>query len=138
VRLGDAARRIGLLRIPEETDPPVELQEISRELRRTRARLAPAAARGGFARAIADPVANALQRAVARGARRLRPEILAARQALAQRALAEGPASLSLRERRTLLGDARILDELHRAVWALPEAGARAWGTSGAGPLANP
>src|SRR5207253_735751 len=63
----------------------------------------------------------------------------AARQALLERALAEGPASLTGRERRILLGDPDLTDALHRRVWALPdhERAAR-WGRPGLAPHPGP
>src|SRR5207245_1027675 len=51
------------------------------------------------------------------------------------RALAEGPASLTGRERRILLGDPDLTDALHRRVWALPDHDRAArWGRPGLAP----
>ena len=64
---------------------------------------------------------SALHRALLGRSRSLAPSLQAARQALLERALAEGPASLTGRERRILLGDPDLTDALHRRVWALPD-----------------
>src|SRR5204862_439126 len=74
-----------------------------------------------FVRAAVDPYVNALHRALLGRSRSLAPSLQAARQALLERALAEGPASLTGRERRILLGDPDLTDALHRRVWALPD-----------------
>src|SRR5439155_734649 len=121
--LGERARRWGLFVIPEETAPPPELQDL-RELARTarqRMRALPERERDGFVRAAVDPYVNALHRALLGRSRSLAPSLQAARQALLERALAEGPASLTGRERRILLGDPDLTDALHRRVWARPD-----------------
>ncbi len=134
-RLGDRARRARLFLIPEESDPPAELRALEELLDAARARTAatPASERDGLVRAAVDPTANALRRALLGGRRRLRAGIRTARQALLARALANGPASLDVRERRVLLRDPDVVDELHRRVWALTEPErAERWGRPGA------
>jgi membrane glycosyltransferase len=129
--LGRRARAAGLFLIPEETAPPPELSDLHQELRAAEGRAArlPAAERDGFVRGAVDPGANALHRALLRGRRSLRPAIRAARRALLERALVEGPAALGAAERRVLLLDPDCVEALHRGVWELtdPEA-ARRWG----------
>jgi membrane glycosyltransferase len=123
VRFGDRLRRLGLLRVPEETAPPFELAELARHLEAaeaTNARL-PAALRDGFVRAVIDPTVNALHRAL-RGERRLLKEsIREDRRALLERAIADGPAALSPGDKRILLADADLMGALHRAVWELAD-----------------
>ncbi len=136
-RLGERARAAGLFLIPEESDPPPELRDLQRALRAARERTArlPGPEREGFARAAVDPRTNALHRALLRGRRSLQPGIRAARRALLGRALAGGPAALVPAERRVLLLDPDCVDELHRAVWELPDPeAARRWGRVGGGP----
>jgi membrane glycosyltransferase len=134
VRLGDLARRAGLFLVPEETTPPRELADLEEELagERAAADALPPLEREGFVRAVVDPFVNALHRTLLRGPRRLRPSVREARWRLAQRALAEGPGSLGPRERRTLLLDPDLVDELHLRVWEIPDPErSRLWGRPG-------
>jgi membrane glycosyltransferase len=128
--LGRRARERGLFATPEEVSPPAEVLDLEADLaRRARERAArPAAARDGFVRAVFDPGENALHCALRGGPRSLAPSIRAAREALVQRARAEGPAALDAGARRLILSDRDCLRALHRAVWRIeaPQ-GARPW-----------
>jgi membrane glycosyltransferase len=141
VSLGERTRRWGLFLIPEESDQPPELRDV-RDLLKTAQRQSaalPPAERDGFVRVAVDPYVNALHRALLGRRRSLRASIRAARRALLERGLTHGPGSLGSRERRVLLLDPDLVDELHRRVWALPEgAGAAAWGRPGNGGAADP
>lgn len=131
VSLGQALRRIGLLRIPEESEPPPELRDLATFLEAAEAeeRALPALERNGFVRAVVDPLDNAVHCALRRRPRRMRPSIRRAREALVQRALQSGPLALDERERRILLADAEQMEGLHRAVWEIPSwERARLWG----------
>jgi membrane glycosyltransferase len=134
VSLGERARRRGLFLIPEETAPPPELRDVhelaaAAEQKRS---FLPAPEKDGFVRAAVDPYVNALHRALLGARRSLRASIRAARRALLDRALAGGPASLSARERRVVLADPDLTDELHRRVWELPDRRqAERWGRPG-------
>jgi membrane glycosyltransferase len=135
VRLGDATRRWGFFRIPEEADPPPELRDVYarvEEAQRQRATLPPAE-RVGFVRAVVDPYVNAVHRALLRGRRRLGEAVRSERRALIERALSDGPGALAAHERRVLLLDPDATDELHERVWAIQdrELAAR-WGRPGA------
>jgi len=139
--LGERARRWGLFVIPEESAAPPELQDL-RELARAarrRTEALPPRERDGFVRVAVDPCVNALHRALLGRSRSLAPRLRAVREALLERALAEGPASLTVRERRILLGDPDLTDALHRRVWELPdrERAAR-WGRPGRAPHPGP
>src|SRR5437667_180636 len=139
--LGERARRWGLFVIPEESAAPPELQDL-RELARAarrRTEALPPRERDGFVRAAVDPCVNALHRALLGRSRSLALRLRAVREALLERALAEGPASLTVRERRILLGDPDLTDALHRRVWELPdrERAAR-WGRPGRAPHPGP
>ncbi len=135
VRLGAASRRAGLFVTPEEAVPPPELVELEARIaaaRRREEELVPSE-RDGFVRAVVDPYANALHLWLLRGPRARKRSIEEKRLVLVERALAEGPATLSQRDRRMLLLDFQRLEELHRRVWELPSAErARAWGRPGA------
>jgi membrane glycosyltransferase len=86
----------------------------------------------GFVRAIVDPGMNAVHRALLRGRRTVAPAIRAARDDLVRRALAGGPESLDVTERRILLGDPACVDAAHHAVWELPADAASRWGIAAA------
>jgi membrane glycosyltransferase len=135
IGLGERARAAGLFVIPEESAPPPELVDVERETARAvsaRAAL-PAVEHDGFVRAVVDPVVNAVHCALIGGTRGGRPGLRAARQALVERALAQGPEALAPSERRVLLADVEPMIDLHRGVWQLPDpARATRWGVPGA------
>jgi len=135
VRLGARARALGLFLIPEESDPPAELRDLAANLRvaeQAEAAL-PSIEVDGLVRTAVDPFVNATHRALLGRPRHLRADIAAARRDLLDRALRDGPAQLSPRQRSTLLGDPTLVDRLHAAVWALPERERAAqWGRPGA------
>jgi membrane glycosyltransferase len=118
VRIGTAARASRLFLIPEETEPPVELADLADQLAGERAQ---PLHRTGFARAIVDPFANAIHRALLRGNRRTSASIASERRALAEKAVAHGVADLSAADKRALLYDPTTVTELHRAVWAIDD-----------------
>ena len=131
VSLGDRARRWRLFLIPEESDPPAEIRSLTERLAVEEAeeQARPAVERDGLVRVAADPLVNALHRAMLGDARRLTPEIQAARQALLERLVTQGPGSLAARERRQFLTDPVLIDQLHERVWSLPDRDrARQWG----------
>jgi membrane glycosyltransferase len=133
-RLGDRARAWGLFLIPEESDPPLELRDLDAHLRAAdRATEAiPAAEEDGFVRAAVDPFVHAVHRARLGRRRRASTGVTSQRRELLARVLANGPTALPARERRMLLTDPEMVDRLHTAVWALPEAERAArWGRPG-------
>jgi membrane glycosyltransferase len=122
VSVGDAARRMGLFVIPEETDPPQELRDLASILEQEQAAQAalPLAQRNGLERAVVDPYVNALHRALLRRPRRVRAEIRAMRAALVERLLGQGTRALTPREQRIVFNDPDSVDQLHAEVWQLP------------------
>ncbi len=136
VSLGERARAWGLFLIPEETEPPLELRDLEVNLQRAQqhSEALPHAELDGFVRAAVDPYVNALHQALLGPPRRLRPRIREQRQALLRRAIAEGPASLGLRERQIVLSDAELVQRLHASLWRLPDRQLAArWGRPGGG-----
>ena len=134
VRLGDRARAWRLFVIPEETALPQELHDMHENLRAAQLAAAqlPEGECEGFVRAAVDPFVNALHRVLLRRGRSLRPSIRAARRALLERALAEGPAALNERQRRVVLSDPDMTTELHYRVWELADRPRAArWGRPG-------
>jgi membrane glycosyltransferase len=140
VSLGDRARRWGLFLIPEESDPPPELRSITERMAidETAAQSRPAVERDGIVRVAADPLVNALHRGLlGTTPRSLTPAIRDMRAALLARLAAQGPGALDARERRQLLTDPELIDQLHERVWALPDRDRAAWWGRPAGPRAT-
>jgi membrane glycosyltransferase len=117
VSLGRRFRRAGLLLIPEETRPPLELRIVRRCVHL-------AAGRARFADAVFDPLVNAVACATV-PSRTLAPAVRAARARLVATAVRDGPAVLTRRERMVLLSDPAALARLHLETWASPTARAR-------------
>lgn len=134
VSLGERTRRWGLFLIPEENEPPQELVDLHDNLLHHRAAAAelPAAEQDGFVRAIVDPGANALRRALLGRARSLAPAIAAARRRLLDASLRAGVHAIGSAERRVLITDPALVDELHERVWRLRDPrDALPWGRPG-------
>lgn len=130
VSIGRKFRKNGLLMIPEEIAPPVELIELNARLRGGERRYAGVFENlHGFVRAVVDPTVNALHLALLRRERRLNATVIARRRALAHKVLDKGPLAATKAEKKELLSDPERLISLHRAVWQLsdPEK-ARWWG----------
>ena len=119
IELGDAARRRGLFVIPEETNPPRELEELDIAMAEAKGLHAalPEAWQDGFALAVADPGMQAVHRSLLGGRRQWTPEIRDARNEILDAVAAGGPAAADNRSRRIILNDPELLDELHRRVW---------------------
>jgi membrane glycosyltransferase len=117
VSLGRLLRRAGLLLIPEETRPPLELRIVRRRAHEP-------ASRAGFADAVIDPLVNAVACATVRQ-RTLAPAARAARARLVATAVRDGPAALTPRDRMLLLSDPAALSRLHLEAWASPALRAR-------------
>ncbi len=113
VSWGRAFRRSGLFAIPEETDVPRELRDMTKHL-------AAAQPLSGFIEAVLDPGLNALVCASAHGHSRV-PAAIRTGDTLVQYALTHGPQSLSEQQKMTLLDEPRLLSQLHLAVWRAPD-----------------
>jgi len=110
--LGVRARHAGLFLIPEETSPPPEIAATERYNDE-------ATATPGWVDAVVDPRTNALMAALAVPRPGLPARVHEERRALVERALAEGPAALTPREKSVLLSDPLALSLLHYRVWTL-------------------
>lgn len=119
VRLGDLARRLGLFVIPEESEPPPVLRDLQERLAQAEER--PARPDDGLVRVAVDPYANALHRALQRPGGRVGAPIAEERRKLLGRAIAQGPGALSAAERRIVLSDPGLCDQLHEQVWAIAD-----------------
>lgn len=121
VGVGRAARRLGLFLTPEEVDPPPELRALHAYLEQPPASIAPLEGHPGFVQAVVDPRIHRLHLKQIGGSRQLNDTLRQRRQELRDKALREGPQSLSARDKRELLGDPDSLKALHLAVWQLPD-----------------
>jgi membrane glycosyltransferase len=127
VSLGALAGRLGLLKTPAETNPPVEVQELAKGL------TAPAAAdffseAPGFTRAVVSPFVLALHLSTSGKKRNPGPKIKARLNSLMELALQNGPESLTAKQKKALLNDPKTLTALHHAVWGLDGDKAKLWG----------
>ena len=128
--VGDAVRREGLFKIPEESRPLPELAELNARMEAVpEAAPLPAdlRAHSGLMQAVLDPYVNAVHVSLLHA----KDEIPAASEerflALRLRLLREGPAALSDRERMALLMDADSMIVLHDLVWSTPSARLGRW-----------
>lgn len=133
VRLGAWTRHLGLFLIPEEVERPRELRDLDEylALNINAAARVPELEKDGFVRAIVDPYVNALHRMLTRGPRSLKASIRRERSALMELALTSGPQALNAKQRKIVLGDPELVEQLHERVWALPREQALRWGRPG-------
>jgi len=134
VRPGERARQRGLLLTPDETQTPPEIRDVQRDVdaAETIAESLPEWRRDGFARAVVDPLHNAVHCALIGSGRSFAPSMRSAHETLVARAVAEGPRSIGHGERRRILRDAEALLTLHHAVWKLSDRDRAArWGLVG-------
>jgi len=127
--LGEIAGRLKLFLTPVDVDPPRELACFAANLARPAPfcpfRLPPGA---GFARAVVIPRVFVLHATLAHNTRRNPPGKTARLRQLMDRALAQGPDSLSPKEKMAILNEPDCLYTLHREVWELEASAAARWG----------
>jgi len=134
---GERAKRRGLLLTPDETSPPQEIQDVQRDVQAAEELAAklPEWRRDGFARAVVDPLQNAVHCALIGSGRTFAASMRRTHEALVERAVTEGPQALGTPERRRLLRDPEALLDLHRAVWQIADRDRAAkWGLDWARP----
>lgn len=117
--LGTRLRRMQLLMIPEEKNPPRELADTARYNEENAQRALP-----GLIEAVTDPVINALLCAHGKVYRNNK------RQSMLKRARSEGPDALENADKLALLDDALLLSRLHQDVWSAHDTHA-GWGIPG-------
>ena len=129
--IGRAFRARGLLVIPEELNPPPELEWI-RSIQQKLGELDVSLGvrePNGFVRAVVEPFVNELHIRLAGTRRAPSFKIGKRRQALQDKALLKGPGSLTPSEKIELLYDPERMAALHKAVWELPDRSlAATWG----------
>jgi membrane glycosyltransferase len=126
---GRAAQRMGLFLTPEETRPPVELQQLRKNLAECYQHLRPIEplrADYGLLQAVLDPYVNAVHVSLLRQ-RRPSEDSREYFLHLRQRLLVGGPTELTPKEKMALLLDADSMIWLHRELWRLPAGGLAAW-----------
>ncbi len=123
VSLGRKAREIGLFLIPEEIAPPPELAMLTQEI--DNKSILPKSIsvkknQDGFVQAVVHPYINGLHWTFRREKRSVANAITDSRRILVDKALSQGPFSLSQTEKMHLLSDPDCIADLHRLVWELP------------------
>lgn len=121
--VGRFFRKLRLFVTPEEVRLPREYQDIEKYLAENtqQGQRLGIAADDGFIRAAVDPGVNMLHRSLLRGSRCLAPEVHARRDELMAKAMENGPAALSKKEKKELLYDSERMSRLHEHIWTLPE-----------------
>ena len=128
--LGEEARAKGWFLIPEETQPPPELQALDH---RPAARENPFFQRPEYAedygllQAVLDPYMHAVHVSLLRLRDQANDKNREHTQELRSKVLSEGPASLTVEERNNLLWDAVALISLHKELWISPRSGLDVW-----------
>jgi membrane glycosyltransferase len=130
VAAGEAVRREGLLKVPEESRPLPELARLNARMAAIPPErpMDPALrAHYGLMQAVLDPYVNAVHVSLLHA----KDEIPAASEerflALRERLVREGPAALTDRDRMALLMDADSMVALHDQVWSTPAARLGRW-----------
>jgi membrane glycosyltransferase len=129
--LGKSFQKLGLFLIPEEINPPQELHllQTMTQNQETSSELVAIPIKEGFTRAVVDPNINALHRALLGGKRKLMPSLIKRRQELQEKALTQGPKTLSPKEKKELLLDPQCLLQMHDRLWeTLDPAILQKWG----------
>jgi membrane glycosyltransferase len=119
---GRRARELGLFLTPDETEPPAELARLAQHMEecyRHMQPIRPLRADYGLLQAVLDPYVNAVHVSLLRqrqGSLAVRSYFLVLR----KRLLAEGPATLTHREKMALLLDPESMIWLHEQLWKQP------------------
>lgn len=130
IRLAEWAGKQGLFLIPEETQPPLELQRVQEPF------IVPThpffltddyATDYGLLQAVLDPYINATHVSLLRQRRWVNRETRKRLFALRERLLRDGPATLSAREKRVLLWDANSMTAVHLSLWSRPTQQLHEW-----------
>lgn len=132
VGVGRAFRKMGLFLIPEEIDPPPILRSLDNLQQKERSASCPDVFKGkGFMMAVVDPYVNALHCTLLRRDRKVSQTIDHRRQRLQEKALIQGPACLSVNEKKELLSDPSRMRKLHLSIWESSDRKlAEIWGIS--------
>lgn len=129
IRLGNGARLIGLFITPADSNPPLELRELKRNIRRP----LPASPflipqENGFVRAVVIPRVFSLHMTLISHKRHISPEKKLRLESLVAKALAHGPHILTREEKLSILSDPACMLMLHKKIWQSDASSARSWG----------
>ena len=124
VSLGRLAERLGLFMTPVDITPPAEINTYQKNL----ANLSPGQRGDGFIQAVVNPRVYALHLLVSNSGRKLSAHKQVRAEKLIEKSLAEGPGSLSSKEKKFILQVPEVLEALHHKVWSLPPPKAALWG----------
>jgi membrane glycosyltransferase len=109
---GRTLRKLGLFLIPEEANPPTELQSVQADLEFASRQ------QHDFIEAVIDPSLNALACAFGNRHSPQSEVVRRHRQHLVEQALKLGPEALKTQEKMILLNDAQAMSHLHLQVWS--------------------
>lgn len=121
---GRLLNRLGLFRTPPETEPPLMVSHLEKNLELCRSQLPPPGWLRrfyGVAQVALDPYINAAHVSLLRVKRKLSYPVTASFQKLLERLLTQGPAALTRRELLALLRNADSVTELHDRLWKTPD-----------------
>jgi membrane glycosyltransferase len=129
-KLGQKAASAGWFRVPEEAQPPVELEHLEQPF------IAPPQpffqgrdykADYGLLQAILDPYINAIHVSLLRQRKEASQRTHGYLALLSDRLLLDGPYTLSPGEKRTLLWDADAMLAMHQKLWSSPSSHLHEW-----------
>ena len=121
---GHLLNRLGLFRTPPETEPPLMVSHMEKNLEVCRSQLPPPGwlqKHYGVAQVVLDPYINAAHVSLLRVKRKLSYPAAAYFQKLAERLLTKGPTALNRRELLALLRNADSMTGLHDRLWKTPD-----------------
>jgi len=121
---GRFLNRLGLFRTPPETDPPLMVTHMEKNLEVCRSQLPPPGwlqKYYGVAQVALDPYINASHVSLLHAKRKLSYPITAYFQKLSERLLTQGPAALNRREMLALLRNADSMTAIHDRLWKMPD-----------------
>lgn len=130
IRLGERSKKNGLFLIPEETRPPLELQQIQEPFTVPTSPFFQAreyAADYGLLQAVLDPYINAIHVSLLRQRYQVSLRTRENMNILSERLLLDGPVSLTGSEKGALLWDADSMMALHQKLWASPASHLHDW-----------
>ena len=116
--------RLGLFRTPPETEPPLMVSHMEKNLEVCRSQVPPPEwlkRHYGVAQVSLDPYINAAHVSLLRAKRRVSYPITAYFQKLSERLLTQGPSALNRRELLALLRNADSMSEIHDRLWKMPD-----------------
>jgi membrane glycosyltransferase len=116
--------RIGLFRTPPESDQPLMVKHMQKNLEVVRSQVPPPdwlQKHYGVAQVLLDPYINAAHVSLLRVKRRLSFPITAYFKKLSDRLLTQGPSALNRRELLALLRNADSMAEAHDRLWTMPD-----------------